>query len=46
MSKSLKTAAKAKSAGELFGAEQKGRAPARAASKSTNAEAGYTAADI
>ena len=46
MSKSLKTAAKTKSANDLFGAEQKGRAPARAASKSSNAEAGYTAADI
>ena len=46
MSKSLKTAAKTKSAGELFGTEPKGRAPARATAKSSNAEGGYTAADI
>src|SRR2546427_11979513 len=46
MSKSLKSAAKTKSANDLFGAEPKGRAPVRAASRATSAEAGYTAADI
>ncbi|MEH2555421.1 topoisomerase-4 subunit B [Bradyrhizobium algeriense] len=47
MSKPLKSAAKTKSANDLFGAEPKGRAPARAAaSRATSAEAGYTAADI
>src|SRR5689334_7613042 len=45
MSKPLKSAAKSKSASDLFG-EPKGRAPARAASRATSAEAGYTAADI
>src|SRR3954454_12488980 len=46
MSKSLKSATKTKSATDLFGAEPKGRAPVRAASRATSAEAGYTAADI
>ena len=46
MSKSLKSAAKAKSPSDLFGSEPKGRAPARAAPRAGNAEAGYTAADI
>src|SRR5690349_12552820 len=45
MSKPLKSAAKPTSANDLFG-EAKGRAPARAASRATSAEAGYTAADI
>ena len=46
MSKSLKSAAKPKSANDLFGAEPKGRAAPKAASRTTSAEAGYTAADI
>src|SRR5205085_1173814 len=46
MSKSLKSAAKHKSANDLFGAEPKGRAAPKAASRATSAEAGYTAADI
>ena len=46
MSKSLKSAAKAKSPSDLFGSEPKGRAPAKAAPRAGNAEAGYTAADI
>src|SRR5437588_6941521 len=46
MSKSLKSAAKPKSANDLFGAEPKGRAAPKAASRATSAEAGYTAADI
>src|SRR3989440_8772022 len=46
MSKSLKSAAKPKSANDLFGAEPKGRAAPKAASRGTSAEAGYTAADI
>src|SRR6188472_1886786 len=45
MSKPLKSSAKTKSANDLFG-EPKGRAPARAASRASSAEAGYTAADI
>ena len=46
MSKPLKSAAKTKTANDLFGAEPKGRAPARTAPRAGNAEAGYTAADI
>ena len=46
MSKSLKSAAKTKSSNDLFGAEPKGRAAPKAASRATSAEAGYTAADI
>jgi hypothetical protein len=46
MSKSLKSATKPKSPNDLFGAEPKGRAAPRAASRATSAEAGYTAADI
>ena len=46
MSKSLKSATKPKSANDLFGAEPKGRAAPKAASRATSAEAGYTAADI
>src|SRR5437773_8854683 len=46
MSKPLKSAAKPKSANDLFGAEPKGRAAPKAASRATSAEAGYTAADI
>ena len=45
MSKPLKSAAKPKSANDLFG-EPKGRAPAKAAARTSSAEAGYTAADI
>ena len=43
MSKSLKSATKAKSPNNLFGAEPKGRAAPRATSRATSAEAGYTA---
>ena len=43
MSKSLKSAAKAKAPTNSLARKPKGRAPARAASRSTNAEAGYTA---
>src|SRR6202171_3039349 len=47
MDKPLKNNAKAKSAGDLFGAsEPKGRAPLKAAPRATSPEAGYTAADI
>src|SRR6202795_340285 len=47
MSKPLKSNAKTKSANDLFGApESKGRAPAKAASRSSSAEDAYTAADI
>src|SRR3989442_3384297 len=46
MPKPLKSAAKPKSANDLFGAEPKGRAAPKAASRGTSAEAGYTAADI
>src|SRR5438874_999770 len=46
MSKPLKSAAKSKSANDLFGAEPKGRAAPKAVSRATSAEAGYTAADI
>ena len=46
MSKSLKSAAKAKSPSDLFGSEPKGRAVPKAAPRAGNAEAGYTAADI
>src|SRR5438067_5021478 len=46
MSKPLKSAAKPKSANDLFGAEPKGRAAPKAALRATSAEAGYTAADI
>ena len=46
MSKPLKSAAKTKAANDLFGAEPKGRAAPKAASRATSAEAGYTAADI
>src|SRR5512138_2145850 len=45
MSKPLKSAAKSKSASDLFG-EPKGRAPARAASRASGGEADYTARDI
>ena len=46
MSKPLKSATKPKSANDLFGAESKGRAAPKAASRAASAEAGYTAADI
>src|ERR1700681_1892015 len=47
MDKPLKNNAKAKSAGDLFGAsEPKGRAPLKAAPRAASAEADYTAADI
>src|SRR5487761_2763778 len=47
MSKQLKSIAKTKPARDLFGAsEPKGRAPIKVASRSTSAEAGYTARDI
>src|SRR5437773_7268598 len=46
MSKPLKSAAKPKSANDLFGAEPKGRAAPKAASRATSAEAGYTAQHI
>src|ERR1700712_2711215 len=47
MAKSLKSAAKAKTDNDLFGApEPRGRAPLKVASRSQSAEAGYTAADI
>src|SRR5919198_3111814 len=45
MSKPLKSAAKPKP-NDLFGADSKGRAAAKAAARGTSAEAGYTAADI
>src|SRR5919197_760257 len=45
MSKPLKLAAKPKP-NDLFGADSKGRAAAKAAARGTSAEAGYTAADI
>src|SRR3984957_11107987 len=47
MPKPLKSTAKTKSADDLFGgAEPKGRAPLKVASRGQSAEAGYTAADI
>ena len=47
MAKSLKSAAKTKTDSDLFGgAEPKGRAPLKVASRAASAEAGYTAADI
>src|SRR3954454_5647050 len=47
MSKTLKSVAKTKSDSDLFGAsEPKGRTPLKVASRSSSAEAGYTAADI
>src|ERR1700688_2517198 len=47
MNKPLKSNDKAKSAGDLFGAsEPKGKAPLKVASRSTSAEARYTARDI
>src|SRR5882757_4319474 len=47
MSKSLKSSAKTKPVNDLFGAaEPKGRAPLKVASRSSSAEAGYTARDI
>ena len=47
MSKPLKSNAKTKSSDDLFATDEpKGRAPARAASRASGAEAGYTAADI
>ncbi len=47
MAKSLKSAAKTKTDSDLFGgAEPKGRAPLKMASRAASAEAGYTAADI
>src|ERR1700674_2661076 len=47
MSKPLKSPEKTKSGNDLFGApESKGRAPAKAASRSGSAEDAYTAADI
>src|ERR1700709_1374333 len=47
MTKSLKSAAKTKTADDLFGApEPKGRAPLKVASRGSGAEEGYTAADI
>src|SRR6476659_4393988 len=45
MSKPLKSAAKPKPT-DLFGADPKGRAAPKAASRAASAEAGYTAADI
>src|SRR6202451_874404 len=45
MPKSLKSSAKTKS-DDLFGVEPKGRSPLKVASRSTSAEAGYTARDI
>src|SRR6202051_3764800 len=47
MNKPLKSPPKAKSANDLFGAsEPKGKAALKVASRSSSAEAGYTAADI
>src|ERR1700710_2648302 len=47
MPKPLKSPAKAKSADDLFGASAaKGRAPLKVASRTSSAEAGYTARDI
>ncbi len=47
MAKPLKSLAKAKTTDDLFGAsERKGRAPAKSPSRTSGAEAGYTAADI
>ena len=47
MTKPLKSSAKTKTADDLFGAAgSKGRAPLKVASRSTSAEAGYTARDI
>src|ERR671912_2038696 len=47
MAKSLKSAAKTRTDTDLFaGAEPKGRAAPKAASRAASAEAGYTAADI
>src|SRR5438094_4769371 len=47
MSKPLKTAAKSKTANDLFGAtDPKARAPLKVAARGGGAEAGYTAADI
>src|SRR5476649_1149694 len=47
MPKPLKSAAKSKTADDLFGSpEPKGRAPLKLASRSSSAEAGYTARDI
>ena len=46
MSKPLKSSAKTKASDDLFGAAGKGRAPLKVASRSTSAEAGYTARDI
>ena len=45
MPKPLKSSTKAK-ADDLFGAEPKGRSQLKVASRSTSAEAGYTARDI
>ncbi len=46
MAKSLKSLPKSKSTDDLFGAEPKGRAPAKAASRTSGAESEYTARDI
>src|SRR3978361_1878761 len=46
MNKPLKSSAKSKSENDLFGAEPKGRAPLKVASRASSAEAGYTARDI
>ena len=46
MPKPLKSNAKTKASDDLFGAAGKGRAPLKVASRSTSAEAGYTARDI
>src|SRR5579863_8515675 len=46
MPKSLKSNAKAKPSDDLFEAAPKGRAAAKAASRSSSAESGYTARDI
>src|SRR3974390_1448438 len=46
MPKPLKYSAKTKTSDDLFGAAGKGRAPLKVASRSTSAEAGYTARDI
>src|ERR1700722_1786561 len=46
MPKPLKSNTKTKAAPDLFGAEPKGRSQLKVASRSTSAEAGYTARDI
>src|SRR5579871_6481811 len=46
MAKALKSNTKTKPADDLFGAEPKGRLPAKASARASSAEAGYTARDI